>query len=561
MKKNPVNASKKKKAITKPKTVIDLDEDVPIFSAVSNVDLENLNISITANIKDLLVPLIQQIREIRDFLNLRTKCMDPKPNFNNDLTDIICDKDLIVENEIFKVKLEEADKENTFLRGEVKDLTVLLNAKIQTSSHNFKTNSKECLFQENFDTQVQSQFSFQTNSPKDNMLYNQNNFSNKRDSFIPQINSNLTTPATSDPDLKSSVISTYNNSKTLELFNKSSVVDFTIDEILTELGNESEIHNGSILLFPPIEKQEISPSHPNVPFKSSSPFCHEKEQKQRREEICTTKDIVNEFKSVRLISLEDRRLSRSFNDRASHINKTDKSNNNAPASYNHSSPETTDTAVEQKINVSENSSGNNANFSHRLMSVNNVYNVDAHPWPKNTILVAGDSIINGINEKRISTNFKSVKVRCFSGATIDDMYFNLIPLLRKKPVALVLHVGTNNSSNETPFQIYDKLLNLVHFIKENNPNCHAVLSSSIDRLDGKAALTIKRINSLLSESSLDINDNSNIGHSFLGIHGLHLNGRGVGKLALNFVKRIRSILNSGSAKQKLKEVHSRISSF
>ena len=102
------------------------------------------------------------------------------------------------------------------------------------------------------------------------MLYNQNNFSNKRDSLIPQINSNLTTPATSDPDLKSSVISTRNNSKPFELFNKSSVVDFTIDEILTELGNESEIHNGNILLFLPIDKQEISPSHSNVPFKSSS---------------------------------------------------------------------------------------------------------------------------------------------------------------------------------------------------------------------------------------------------------------------------------------------------
>ena len=252
MKKEHINASKKTKTITKPKTVINLDEDLPIFSAVSNVNLENLNISITANIRDLLAPLIQQIREIRDFLNLCTKCMDPKPNFNNDLTDIICDKDLVVESEILKVKLEEAHKENTFLRGEVKGLTVLLNAKIQTSSHNFKTNSKECLLQENFDTQVQSQF--QTNSPKGNMLYNQNNFSNKRNSFIPQMNSNLTTPATPDPDLKSSVISTPNNSKTLELFNKSSVVDFEIDEILTELGNESEIHNGSILLLPHIDK-------------------------------------------------------------------------------------------------------------------------------------------------------------------------------------------------------------------------------------------------------------------------------------------------------------------
>ena len=37
-----------------------------------------------------------------------------------------------------------------------------------------------------------------------------------------------------------------------------------------------------------------------------------------------------------------------------------------------------------------------------------------------------------------------------------------------------------------------------------------------DRLDdGKATLTIKRLNSLLRESSLDIIDNSNIGHTLL----------------------------------------------
>ena len=99
-----------------------------------------------------------------------------------------------------------------------------------------------------------------------------------------------------------------------------------------------------------------------------------------------------------------------------------------PALCNHSSSETT---VEQKTNAPGNSKGNNANFPNPHMSVNNVHNFDAYPWPKDTILIAGDSMINGINEKRISTNFKSVKVRCFSGATIDDMYFNLIPLLRK----------------------------------------------------------------------------------------------------------------------------------
>ena len=193
------------------------------------------------------------------------------------------------------------------------------------------------MLEENFDTQVQSEFSFQTNSAKGNMLHNQNNFSNKRNSFIPRIKSNLTTPVTSDPDLKSSIHSTHSNSKTLELFNKRSVVNLTIEEILTERLTVS-------LIFP-----------------------------------------------------KDRKLPRSFNDRTSHINKTDKSiNNNMPALRNYSSSETT---VEQKINAPDNPFGNYANFPNLLMSVNNLYNFNAHPWSKNTILIAGYSNIHGINEK------------------------------------------------------------------------------------------------------------------------------------------------------------------
>ena len=42
MKKERIIASKKMKTITKPKTVTDLGEDLPIFSGISNVDLENL---------------------------------------------------------------------------------------------------------------------------------------------------------------------------------------------------------------------------------------------------------------------------------------------------------------------------------------------------------------------------------------------------------------------------------------------------------------------------------------------------------------------------------------
>ena len=97
------------------------------------------------------------------------------------------------------------------------------------------------------------------------------------------------------------------------------------------------------------------------------------------------------------------------------------------ASCNHSSSETT---AKQKINILDKSSG--ANFPNPQMPVNNIYNFYAHPWPKKTILISGDSMINGIKEKCFSTNFKSVKVTCFSGAMIYGIYFNLIPWLMQK---------------------------------------------------------------------------------------------------------------------------------
>ena len=81
-------------------------------------------------------------------------------------------------------------------------------------------------------------------------------------------------------------------------------------------------------------------------------------------------------------------------------------------------------------------------------------------------------------------------------------------------------------------------------------------------LDWMSLTTKKRdASSAKSLSSLGFIDNGNIGHSFLGMHGLRLSEHGVAKVALNFVKSIKSILNYGSAKQKLKKFHSKISSF
>ena len=42
-------------------------------------------------------------------------------------------------------------------------------------------------------------------------------------------------------------------------------------------------------------------------------------------------------------------------------------------------------------------------------------------YPSNTTVIAGDSIINGIREERLSGRYGVVKIRNFPGATIEDM--------------------------------------------------------------------------------------------------------------------------------------------
>ena len=93
------------------------------------------------------------------------------------------------------------------------------------------------------------------------------------------------------------------------------------------------MHNNSILLFRSTDRQDIFPSLANAHFKSLSLISH-KNKEQRRKQIGTKKDLFEgfaEYKSIRIIFLEDRKFSRSFNERASHTNKRDKSsksNNN-----------------------------------------------------------------------------------------------------------------------------------------------------------------------------------------------------------------------------------------
>ena len=187
------------------------------------------------------------------------------------------------------------------------------------------------------------------------------------------------------------------------------------------------------------------------------------------------------------------------------------------------------------------SSSGNHEFDKRDIKSNQV-DVSRTKWNKNTMLVVGDSILYGIEEKRLSSKVQ-VKVRSFPGATIEDMHSFLLPLIDKSPSVVILHVGTNNAPTSTSSEILDKFIGLKLCIPEKLPKCKIIFSTPITRTDNaKAMLTIKKLNDILREEvNIEIMDNNNIGEAHLGRKGLHLNGKGIGRFDLNLISTIRHL--------------------
>lgn len=72
------------------------------------------------------------------------------------------------------------------------------------------------------------------------------------------------------------------------------------------------------------------------------------------------------------------------------------------------------------------------------------------------------------------------------------------------------------------------------------PNCIVIVSKSTVRIDqGKANLTLRNINKRLETLNLECIENGNISVQHLGWKGLHLNSKGKGRLAANFLNHIQ----------------------
>ena len=162
-----------------------------------------------------------------------------------------------------------------------------------------------------------------------------------------------------------------------------------------------------------------------------------------------------------------------------------------------------------------------------------------HSNKKQDIIVAGDSMLNNIEDRfNLNTKKANVSIRAFPGSTIEDFKDYVAPLARKKPDALIVHIGTNNVRSDTPKQVTEKLIQLHRHVKSIAPETKLVLSNIIRRHDYQnLGKKITEINSLLAieckRNKIDLIDNINA--TGIGRKGLHPNNLGKEQIAGNFL--------------------------
>ena len=143
-------------------------------------------------------------------------------------------------------------------------------------------------------------------------------------------------------------------------------------------------------------------------------------------------------------------------------------------------------------------------------------------------------------QEKLSRPGRPVKVHNFRGATLDDMKYHVIPIIRKEPSFAILHIGTNDAPHTTSKEILDQILELKALIIKELPTCRVVISTPTVRSDNaKAALTVSQLTNKLLELNIETVDNRNINHRNLGQKGLHLNQSGTSRFAKNIFSIIK----------------------
>ena len=194
----------------------------------------------------------------------------------------------------------------------------------------------------------------------------------------------------------------------------------------------------------------------------------------------------------------------------------------------------------QNQNASSSESESLSNTSSRQSSLKN-----SKTESKKDVIIIGDSMLNGINEEGLSDDRHKVKVKNHSGATTENIRDFIKPEVRKKPDIIIVHVGTNDITNNTKsFENYKKITDAIK-------GCHQIrvtklrISNVIIRKDKpdiekKVIEFNSRLSKFCSKNKIDIIENENLDESCLSLKKLHLKKKGNSYLANNFLDFLHS---------------------
>ena len=157
----------------------------------------------------------------------------------------------------------------------------------------------------------------------------------------------------------------------------------------------------------------------------------------------------------------------------------------------------------------------------------------------NKVVIIGDSMLNNIKSRGLCKS-KKVDVLNFSGATSEDI-LTKIDVLDEKPASLIVHVGTNDLTNE--INLLSNAKKIVNKIKKKSPNTVVTFSNIIVRKDKRnlekaRADTNSRLKNFCPQKNINLIPNDNV-KEHLGVKKLHLNRKGnsvFAKNLLNFIE-------------------------
>ena len=156
-------------------------------------------------------------------------------------------------------------------------------------------------------------------------------------------------------------------------------------------------------------------------------------------------------------------------------------------------------------------------------------------------MIIGDSIVNGLDPRSFDSSV-NVKIKPYGGSTTEDMVDHIKPAVRKKPDHIIIHVGTNDITND--IDTLKHLKTIHNFIKDHSTCTKLAISAVLFRadkrgIDPKVKSLNKRLLVFCNENEVKFIDNRNIVYGHLSKKKLHLNENGRSVLSKNFNKHLQ----------------------